>query len=93
MRRNYKKDVEDAIEALDKECGSAWRDCVDLDKLDMSDYHNCVLGQVYGSYGDAPKHFFTLDGFCGYFNPLKHMRIMRRYALEWRNQLAGITTN
>lgn len=30
-----------------------WRDKVDLDVLDITDSHGCILGQVFGYYSDA----------------------------------------
>lgn len=30
-----------------------WRDQVDVAELDMVEYRQCVLGQVYGSYHDG----------------------------------------
>lgn len=45
--------VQGGVKYLDRE-HPGWRDKVDLDRLDLSNGHRCVIGQVTGCY----NHYF-----------------------------------
>lgn len=38
---------------LDEHGPDQWRDHIDLDRLDIGDGCDCVLGQLYGSFADG----------------------------------------
>lgn len=39
--------------ALLDDVAPGWREKIDLSTLDIGDYQQCVLGQLYGTYGEA----------------------------------------
>ena len=43
--------VAEGVNLLDAYGPPQWRGTVDLDTLNMADDHDCILGQLYGSYG------------------------------------------
>lgn len=47
-----KKRVEAGIELLDYKC-LGWREILDPNTLDINSESDCVLGQLFGSYGDG----------------------------------------
>jgi hypothetical protein len=52
---------------LDKEAGGpGWASHIDLDRLDLQDAYDCVLGQLYGDFDLMPFHWAASsaeDGF------------------------------
>ena len=48
------EDFEKAAELLDN-IRSDWHDTINLDKLDLKDPDNCVLGQLFGNFTSAPQ--------------------------------------
>ncbi len=55
-------DISKGIEFLNEQLGRRWTDRIELDELDMSDYCNCVLGQLGGSYSRARDDFGLSTG-------------------------------
>lgn len=49
----YSDRINLGVEWLDK-VRPDWFDSIDLDRLDISCIDNCVLGQVFGEFGNAP---------------------------------------
>lgn len=49
---NYEKRVQRGIKFLDSKGPEGWRELLNLETLDLSSTHSCVLGQLYG--GDVP---------------------------------------
>ena len=49
------------------EYSERWWEDVDLDRLDLSSCTQCVMGQLFGEYGDGLDHFYSehLEGFDG----------------------------
>lgn len=43
---SFKKQIEAGAKLLDKKIGPAWIEIIDLDRLDLSDSCNCVVGQA-----------------------------------------------
>lgn len=58
---NYPISVADAAKRLDSVTYFEWSNRVDVNKLDLSDETNCVLGQVYGSYEKGFKELFGVE--------------------------------
>ena len=70
---------------LDKKRRSkAWRKKIDLDRLNMATSCNCIGGQLYGNYVDAPEWLMSSDAFIGlgldYFDDVRALtRAWKRY--------------
>ena len=45
--------VDRGIALLDKHGPKDWRKKIDCDLLNLESCHNCVLGQLFGDYGDG----------------------------------------
>ena len=50
----------DAKIKLDKEFGPKWIQEISLDKLDMDDPYECIIGQLCGGYANAPTDFHEI---------------------------------
>lgn len=50
---NVSERVAAGVAYLDEQA-PGWRDRVNLDRLRMSHCEDCILGQIYGDYWDAP---------------------------------------
>lgn len=37
-----------------------WADEIDLDRLDLADCYSCVLGQMFGEYGEGADQLFAM---------------------------------
>lgn len=47
--------VDNGIKWLDANGPEGWRDKIDLERLNMADGIDCILGQLYDSYWNAPE--------------------------------------
>lgn len=47
-----KQDVLKGIALLDEIAPQCWRQLVHLDRLDIANSENCILGQIYGDWGN-----------------------------------------
>jgi hypothetical protein len=62
--------VRSGVRFLNGILGKGWQKRIDVDKLDLSECRNCILGQLYGNYHDSPirRHFYAVavdSGFAG----------------------------
>ena len=49
----WKEKVDKGVAYLDKE-RPGWRELIDPDRLNISSFYDCILGQVYGCFLDCP---------------------------------------
>jgi hypothetical protein len=57
-RGMFKDQIEAGAKLLDEKLGQGWEDRLDLEKLDLGDDCNCIVGQLYGNFWkDAPRLF------------------------------------
>lgn len=49
----YEENVRRGAALLDEKGVPGWREKVNPRQLDMNSHHKCVLGQIYGSYGEG----------------------------------------
>lgn len=49
----YEENVRRGVALLDEKGVPDWRQKVDTRQLDMNSHYKCVLGQIYGSYGQG----------------------------------------
>jgi hypothetical protein len=59
MTINFAPIVANGIALLDAKGPSGWRAKVNLDTLNMRSAYDCILGQVYGEYGDGLTEVFS----------------------------------
>jgi hypothetical protein len=62
--------VQRGIELLDRKAAANfgpenWRAKVNLATLEMADWYDCMLGQVFGDYSAGVDHFLSRDKNCG----------------------------
>lgn len=60
-RTEVEERVADGVAFLD-EYDLTWREGVDPETLDIADCHRCVLGQLFGDYGEG----LSALGLCGH---------------------------
>jgi hypothetical protein len=51
------------VQELDKEFPNGWRDRISQTMLDMHHANLCVLGQLFGAFGEAPYHLTNHPAF------------------------------
>ena len=80
--------VQNGIKRLDAVGPADWRDRINLDTLDVHSLSDCVLGQVFGDYGEGmdalfPGHRWLSDGINeehGFEAPTDRLTGNRQYA-------------
>ncbi len=65
---NYEQYVLVGMAALDEEVPN-WRSSINFDKLDISTQNKCALGQIFGSYPDAPDKLILESTSLGFDLP------------------------
>jgi hypothetical protein len=90
----HRRHVQRGIITLDHEMPTwgrpDWLWDIDLTRLNMLDTHDCVLGQLFGSYHSAPRLLLTHEFCCGFAVHCRFPAPEWRYALltrEWRRAL------
>lgn len=51
--------LRDAVQRLDQHAPYNWRTMIDRERFDITTLHDCVLGQLYGSYMHGMEVLFT----------------------------------
>jgi hypothetical protein len=54
MALRLREKVRSGVRFLNERLGRGWQKRINLDELDLADCEECILGQLYGSYHDAP---------------------------------------
>lgn len=54
---SFKIEVDRGVALLDKH-NPGWREKIDREKLDLNDFWNCILGQLYGVMDDGMNELF-----------------------------------
>jgi hypothetical protein len=57
MKYKYPNTIEGAVAVLNI-ARPGWREKIDVEKLDMGEWANCILGQVFGDYYKGFKELF-----------------------------------
>lgn len=55
----FESEVDRGVQLLTNEVGPRWFAGIDLDRLDLNDVHDCVLGQLFGHYGEGCQKFWA----------------------------------
>jgi hypothetical protein len=54
VRRFYlRRAIRRGASLQDREGPAGWNQAIDKNRLDISERHSCVLGQLYGTYGEG----------------------------------------
>lgn len=87
----YEDRVKAGIKFLDENYNGNWREKINLDKLDISDHENCVLGQLFVSYLIGIIKFVSVYGYNSYsmgFNDSNSYET-KELTKEWKKQLSS----
>jgi hypothetical protein len=81
--------VAEAADILDSHADvpSNWREMVNTDELDINDVHNCVLGQIFGSYTSDGAQNVMDEVQCRNVRPAFHNDT---YRTAWINLLTHV---
>ena len=100
MQPTVEERVKLGIIVLDRFAPSNWRNLIDLNKLDIFDLRNCVLGQVFGNFGkgveiisdyilETNHNLMTLGFALSVYNPSDIFNDNIRLIEEWKKQLTS----
>lgn len=62
-----------------------WEDCIDLERLDMSNCGDCVLGQIYGYYGNGLGALYTKSTAINPLPAILHAFTRDNGNTDWRD--------
>lgn len=93
--------VQNGIRVLDTHGPADWRERINLDTLDVHSLDDCVLGQVFGSYGEGMDALFPGQRWLsngvnvehGFEAPMDRLSGDRQYAsvtAEWKLALTPV---
>ena len=81
----YESSVAKGAAFLDKEADFDWRERIDVTTLDLGVADRCILGQLYGDYGDGVWMLGISDATELGFTTEYSYRVLTRY---WKEELS-----
>lgn len=85
---SYDKHVRRGAALLDRYGPPDWVARISVRDLDMSSFHDCVLGQLYGDVRRAPFIMIKGWGFRAGFNTLLPLQVCNRHLVRaWRREI------